>query len=198
MESSRESKHDFQKGNFVLLVLSGFFFTMSGFLVLPMLPAYLGSLGAMEIEIGFIIGLMPLAAVFSCIPVGRYIDKHSRRGIILLGIFLQATAPFLFTICTDTTQFMVVRTLQGIGLAAFSVTAQTIVVDISPRGKLGGMLGLYLMGLLGARAVGPSLSGLMLSDFGYTFTFYTNGVNILYEVEKPSEVIKTEKPLKLS
>jgi len=163
------------RGNFLLLLTSSFLFLMSTHLLVPMLPMYLGSIGAVETEIGFIIGLIALTAVLTRIPVGRFIDAHGRRGMLMLGIFLQAASPFLYTVCTDTTQFMVVRVINGLGFAAYAVTAHTMVVDMSPRGRLGEMLGLYSMAFLAAQSVGPSVSGLFLSGLGYMPTFYIAG-----------------------
>jgi len=82
----------------------------------------------------------------------------------------------LYTLCTDTPQFMAVRLLNGFGFAAYTVTAMTMVVDISPRGRLGEILGIYAISLLAAQSLGPSISGFLLSGFGYFPTFYFIGL----------------------
>jgi len=192
------------RGNFLLLSISSFLFVMSLYLMVPMLPVYLGDMGAAEAEIGLIIGFAPLAMVFTRIPVGRFIDRHERRWVLLFGILLQATAPFLYTLCTDTTQFMAVRALNGIGLAAYVVTAQTMVVDLSPKGRLGEVLGIYFMCFLSAQAVGPSISGLVLSSMGYTATFYASGlvgltaVALALSIRVPPRPPSEEKPVGFS
>jgi len=176
MGTASGSRLELLKGNFLLLVTSSFLFVMSLNLLVPMLPRYLGSIGALETEVGFIIGLVPLVAVLTSIPVGRFIDRRGRRGMLILGTFLQAASPLLYTLCTDTTQFMAVRALNGLGLACYLVTAQTIVVDISPRGRLGETLGIYSISFLAGLSIGPSVSGLLLSSIGYTSTFYIAGL----------------------
>lgn len=161
--------------NFLLLASSSFLYVMCSYLLVPMLPLYLGSMGVLETDIGFIIGLTALIAVLTRIPLGRFIDNYGRRGMLLFGIFLQSVTPFLYTLCTDSGQFTAVRALQGLGFAAFMVTSQTMVVDISPRGRLGGVLGIYTTSSLVAKALGPSLSGLLMSGLGYENTFYVAG-----------------------
>jgi len=148
---------------------------MCSYLLVPMLPLYLGSIGSLETDIGFIIGLTALIAVLTRIPLGRFIDRYGRRGMLLFGISLQSVTPFLYTLCTDTGQFIAVRALQGLGFAAFMVTSQTMVVDISPRGRLGEVLGIYTTSSLVAKAMGPSLSGLLMSGLGYANTFCIAG-----------------------
>jgi len=169
------SRRKLLKGNFLLLAISSFLFITSGYIVMPMLPVYLGGMGALEVEVGFIVGLVPLTAVFCRIPVGMFIDKHGRHGMLLTGIFLQAMSPFLYTICTDTTQFMVVRVINGLGFAAFIVTSDTMVIDLSPRGHLGEVLGVFSICFLSAQAIGPSISGLLQSNIGHISTFYVSG-----------------------
>jgi len=176
MESKWGGRREVLKGNFLLLVASSFLFTMSGYLMVPMLPTYLGGIGVPEFQVGFVLGMFNLAAVFSRIPVGTYIDRRGRRVMLMLGILLQLASPFLYTLCAEAPQFMVVRAMNGLGFAAYTVTAQTMVVDASPRGRLGEVLGLYAVSMLMAQVVGPSLSGLVLGGFGYTATFYVSGL----------------------
>ena len=176
MERRRIGYRELLRGNFLFLMISGFLFITAGYIVMPMLPIYLGSMGAMEAEIGFIVGLVALTAVFTRIPVGVLIDRHGRRGMLLLGIFLQAISPFLYTLCTDTSQFMFVRVLNGIGWAAFIVTADTLVVDLSPRGRLGEVIGIFSLGFLAGHSIGPMISGIIQSGYGFTATFYASGI----------------------
>ena len=68
------------RANFLLLLSSSFLFLMTTHLLVPMMPIYLKDIGALETEVGFIIGLVALTAVFTRIPVGRFIDRHGRRG----------------------------------------------------------------------------------------------------------------------
>ena len=78
----RRSGHlELLKGNFLLLVASSFLFLMSSHLLVPILPAYLANMGALETDVGIIVGMMALDAVFTRIPVGRFIDMHGRRAM---------------------------------------------------------------------------------------------------------------------
>jgi predicted MFS family arabinose efflux permease len=176
MERKTGSRLELLKGNFVLLVMSSFLFVMSGYLLVPMFPIYLIEFGALESEVGFIVGLFPLTAVFARIPVGIFIDRRGRIMMLLLGILLNASSPFLYTFCTEIPHFMVVGMLNGLGFAAYTVTAMTMVVDLSPRGRLGEVIGIYAICLLGAQSIGPSISGLLFSSIGFQSTFYIAGV----------------------
>jgi len=172
MEQKLDKVQGIFRGNFLLLALSSFLFVMCSYLLLPVLPLYLGSMGAVETEIGFIVGLTALVAVFTRVPLGRFIDRYGRRGMLLFGILLQTVSPLLYTVCTDVNQFIAVRALQGLGFGAFILTSHTMVVDVSPKGRLGEVLGIFTMCSLMAKAIGPSLSGFLMSWFGYLSTFY--------------------------
>jgi predicted MFS family arabinose efflux permease len=172
MENQHAGRRAFLTRNFILLAASSFLYVMCSYLLVPMLPLYLGSLGAVETEIGFIVGLTALVAVFTRVPFGRFIDRFGRRGMLLFGIVLQSVSPLLYTVCTDVNQFIAVRALQGIGFAAFVITSHTMVVDISPKGRLGEVLGIFAVCSILAKAIGPSLAGFLMVWFGYISTFY--------------------------
>ena len=60
------------------------------------LPGYLHDLGANDVQIGLISSLTALAAVALRPPVGRAMDRHGRRPVILWGGALHALATSLY------------------------------------------------------------------------------------------------------
>lgn len=175
MEPGTGGRYGWVRGNFLLLAISSSLFVMSGYLLVPMLSPYLTGMGIVEYDVGFIVGMFNLAAVFSCIPIGRFIDRYGRRLMLVLGITIQALVPFLYTICTDYTHFILVRILHGFGFAAFLVTSHTMIVDLAPKGHLGQVVGIFSICSLAARALGPALSGFVTSYIGNTNLFYMAG-----------------------
>ncbi len=175
MEPGTGGRYGWVRGNFLLLAISSSLFVMSGYLLVPMLSPYLMGIGIMEYDVRFIVGMFNLAAVFSCIPIGRFIDRYGRRIMLVLRITLQASVPFLYTICTDYTHFMLVRIIHGFGFAAFLVTSHMMVVDLAPKGHLGQVVGIFSICSLAARALGPALSGFVTSYIGDTNLFYMAG-----------------------
>ena len=158
MEPGNVGRYGWVRGNFLLLAISSSLFVMSCYLLVPMLSPYLTGMGIMEYDVGFIVGMFNLAAVFSCIPIGRFIDRYGRRIMLVLGITLQASVPFLYTFCTDYSHFMLVRTIHGFGFAAFLVTSHTMVVDLAPKGHLGQVVGIFSICSLANRSRGPRIT----------------------------------------
>ena len=78
MDGNRGGWRELLRGNFLLLTASSFLFLMSTHLLVPILPIYLSDIGVLEDQVGFIVGLVALTAVFSRIPVGRFIDQRGR------------------------------------------------------------------------------------------------------------------------
>ena len=60
------------------------------------LPGYLHDLGANDVQIGLISSLTALAAVALRPPVGRAMDRHGRRPVVLWGGALHALASALY------------------------------------------------------------------------------------------------------
>jgi len=85
------------------------------------------------------------------IPIGRLADRRSRRSIITVGIFLWS---FMTAACGLAKSFLglfLTRVGVGVGEAALSPSAYSMISDLFPRHKLGRALSVYQAGaFLGA------------------------------------------------
>jgi MFS family permease len=109
-------------------------------------------LGISDFGIGLLQGLA--FAIFYAlvgIPIGRLADRYSRRGIITVGIFLWS---LMTAACGLTKSFLglfLVRVGVGVGEAALSPSAYSMISDLFPKHKLGRALSVYQAGaFLGA------------------------------------------------
>ncbi|MBX3504616.1 MAG: MFS transporter [Parvibaculum sp.] len=89
-------------------------------------------------------------AVFYCIaglPIGRLVDRHHRVNIIALGVFVWSVMTALCGTARSFWQLFIFRAGVGVGEAALSPAAYSIIADYFPPKRLGFALGVYGMGV---------------------------------------------------
>lgn len=89
-------------------------------------------------------------AVFYCIaglPIGRLVDRHHRVNIIALGVFIWSLMTALCGTARSFLALFVFRAGVGVGEAALSPAAYSIIADYFPPKRLGFALGVYGMGV---------------------------------------------------
>ena len=85
------------------------------------------------------------------IPIARLADRHSRRIIIAVGIVVWSLATAACGIARGFGQLFGARVAVGVGEAALSPAAYSMIADMFPRERLGRALGVYNTGVfLGA------------------------------------------------
>ena len=81
------------------------------------------------------------------LPIGRLADSVNRKGIIAVGLFLWTLTTGLCGIVKSYWQFLAMRVGVGIGEAALSPSAYSLITDSFPKEKLGRALSVYSMGI---------------------------------------------------
>ena len=109
-------------------------------------------LGISDFGIGLLQGLA--FAIFYAlvgIPIGRMADRYSRRNIITAGIFLWSLMTAACGLARSFFSLFLIRIGVGVGEAALSPSAYSMISDLFPRHKLGRALSVYQGGaFLGA------------------------------------------------
>jgi len=142
---------------YVVLVLTLFYMIsfidrqILAVLVVPMKA----DLGLTDVQLSYIGGLSFIIIYSLCgIPIGRLADQYSRRGIIATGVVFWSATTTLCGFASHFWQFLLLRMGVGLGEAALSPSAFSIIADIFPRNKLATAISVYSMGA----AIGLGLS----------------------------------------
>lgn len=162
--------------HFVLAWAVSFFSGLAFFLFVHF-PRFLEGLGATEVQIGVVVGVTALAALTIRPAIGRALDRHGRRPIILAGNVAHVIALSLyFTIDSFGPWLFVVRILHGLAEALLFASVFTYAADIVPEGRR--THGLALFGVSGMLpiAVGGVLGDFLLSHWDFTALFLTSVV----------------------
>ncbi len=156
---------------FALAWLASLFMGLSYMLFLHF-PEYLDGLGASEVEIGTIFAATAVAAIAVRPAVGRVMDLHGRRRMIIAGNLVNVVAVTLYlTVDAVNGWTYAVRLVHGMGGAILFTALFTYGADIIPAARR--VQGLALFGVSGLLPIG--LAGIIgevvlsLSDFDALF-----------------------------
>ncbi len=101
-----------------------------------------------DTQMSLLIGLSFAAFyTFFGVFIGRLADKYNRRNIIISGILIWSVMTALCGGVKNYGQFFLVRMGVGVGEAALSPSAYSMISDYFPKDKLATALSTYMMGI---------------------------------------------------
>jgi len=98
------------------------------------------------------------------IPLGRMADRGNRRNIIAAGIALWSLMTAICGVTRNFWQLFLARIGVGVGEAALSPAAYSLIADYFPRNKLARALATYSTGVYAGAGLAYILSGLVISS----------------------------------
>lgn len=96
------------------------------------------------------------------IPIGRWSDRYSRRAIIGCGIATWSVMTSLCGLARNFWELAAARAGVGVGQAALSPAAYSMIADLFPRDRLGRALGVYQAGALFGAGLAFLTGGLII------------------------------------
>jgi MFS family permease len=127
-----------------------------------------------DTQIGMLQGLaFALLYTFLGLPIARLSDRHSRRGIIAAGVFIWSIMATLCGFARTALQLFVARIGVGVGEAALSPAAYSIITDSFPRSKLGKAFGVYNIGITIGAGVAFLVGGIVVAAVSHAGATYT-------------------------
>jgi MFS family permease len=107
------------------------------------------------------------------IPIGRLADRMNRKAIVAAGIVAWSLMATFCGLAKNWTQLCLARAGVGVGEAALSPAAYSMITDAFPREKQGRAFSVYNMGIAIGAGIAMLLGGLIvaaISEEGKTFT----------------------------
>ena len=144
----------------------------------PILPLYAAAHGATPTWVGFIIGAHMTAAAAGSIPLGRASDVWGRRPFLLGGMAVGVVTSLLLPLVHGELALVMIYGFAGLGVAAFTPSALSMVGDAAPPGRAGHAFAWYTTAHYGAIGIGPFLGGLVAQLWGYRAAFVGSAVGI--------------------
>ncbi len=101
-----------------------------------------------DTQVGLIQGFgFAILYTFLGLPIGRLADRISRRSIVAVGVVVWSIMATACGLARTGAQLFLARIGVGVGEAALSPSAYSLITDSFPREKLGRAFGVYNMGI---------------------------------------------------
>lgn len=148
----------------VAILVVAFIFSFIDRIIIALLVEPLKvDLGLSDTQLGLLQGLA--FAVFYALvglPIGRWSDRYSRRMIIGIGIFLWSVMTAVCGLARNFWELFLARVGVGVGEAALSPAAYSMIADYFPPQKLGRALGVYQSGAFFGAGLAFLVGGLVI------------------------------------
>jgi MFS family permease len=156
---------------FVLAALASFLF-YSNTNAYTLLPLYIQALGGREGQIGSIMAMYSVAAVLCQAGVGPFLDRWTRKPVILLGASILTVVSMAFTLTTRLGwHFYLLRFLQGAAISLFLTSNLTLIADLAPSNRRAEAVGIFGVSGLVSIALAPAIGEMVLHAWGFRSLF---------------------------
>ncbi len=134
-------------------------------------------LGVSDTAMGFLTGIaFALFYTFAGIPIARWADVGVRRSIIAMGLTLWSVMTAASGLVQNFTQLVLARIGVGVGEAAGSPPAHSIIADYFPPERRATALSIYNMGISFGILFGFLVGGWINEFFGWRLAFFVVGL----------------------
>lgn len=170
---SNKAEHKLFNRNFSAACTANFLYFFGFYSLLPIMALYLiETFQAKEVSTGIILACYTIAALLFR-PFGGYlVDKFDRKKMYIISLALFVLCFLAYPLAGSLAIFIIIRILHGFSFGSLTVSANTLIIDISPSEKRGEALGIFGIANTTAMAVGPMVAVQLHKNFGYNTVFY--------------------------
>lgn len=144
----------------------------------PVLPLYAAAHGATATGVGVIIAAHMMVAAVGSVPLGRASDVWGRRRLLLTGMAISAMTSAVLPLTERAVPLAIVYGAAGLGVAAFTPSALSMVGDAAASGLAGRAFAWYTIAHYGAIGVGSFLGGVVSDAWGFPAAFVVSAILI--------------------
>lgn len=142
-----------------------------------LLEAIKADLGASDTQMGILSGLaFALFYTTAGIPIARWADRGSRRSIIALGLAVWSAMTAVSGLARSFPQLALARVGVGIGEAAGSPPAHSLIADYFPPHRRATALSIYSIGVYVGAMIALLAGGQIVERFDWRTAFFIVGL----------------------
>src|SRR5680860_1350674 len=132
---------------------------------------------------------------------GRVSDVMGRKRLFVAGMAVFALGSLLAALSPSIHWLIGARLVQAVGGALITTNTLAIITDTFPEGKRGVAMGAQAILISGGAAIGPTLGGFLVTNFGWEWVFFVNlpvglvAVTMAWHILPPLKSNRTAEPL---
>jgi MFS transporter, DHA2 family, multidrug resistance protein len=138
------------------------------------LPQMAGNLSATQDEIGWVATGYILSNVVVLPMTAFFTATFGRRNYLTVSILIFAIASILCGTSHSLIELVIWRVVQGAGGAALLSTAQATLRQVFPAEQQGLVQALFILGIVVAPTIGPTLGGWITDNYTWNWIFFIN------------------------
>jgi len=163
----------FTNSNLSSITFAGLANNLNDGMMWGLLPILLSTLSFSLKEIGFLVALYPAVWGLGQLFTGALADKYSKKGLLVLGMMIQAFAIFMFAYNEAYNMMMLAAVLLGLGTALVYPTFLAAIADYSHPQQRAECIGVYRLWRDLGYAIGALTSGIIADVYGLQAAFVT-------------------------
>ena len=158
----------------IVLCMGFFMIVLDTTIVNIAIPSIIDGLRASLDSILWVLNSYILVYAILLITASRLGDRFGQRNLFVIGLIVFTLASAACGIAPDTNQLIVARIVQGIGGALLTPQTLAMISTIFPPERRGTALGVWgaVAGI--AAIAGPTVGGLITTNFDWRWIFYLN------------------------
>ena len=166
--------------NQIAVTVSGSFVFFGFTLVMPFLPLYVRQLGvegtgAIALWTGLILSISPAMAALTGPIWGRIGDRIGLKPMAARATGVNCLCWLLMAFAGNVWQLFLLRGVLGL-LGGFNSVSVAAVTQLSPKEKIGSVIGTLQSSQIVAAAIGPLVGGILAQSIGITNTFFATAI----------------------
>lgn len=159
---------------------------MGNSILFILIPLYVAKLPkehfhfAVPILVGLLISLFGfIAAIFQPL-MGALSDKLNKRKVLIqVGLGLIGLSTLFFMFAENFTHLLILRTLQGVGVAITIPASLSLMTAITQKSSRGGSMGVFSTFRMIGFAIGPVVGGYLQVQYNFDTAFYV-GAGLIF------------------
>lgn len=187
---SDDEKRSAYRGLFVI----NFMISLGFGIVDPFFPVYAVSAGATGFHIALIFSAYAVAKMVMSPLSGWWSDHRGRRELIIAGLCLCLAVSLCYLLAPEPLALIVLRIIQGIGVALVRPIALAFIGDIAPARREARTMGTFDISYFSAQAVGPVIGGAIKDVAGFPGVFMSLAVLCLLSLLSASFFVMASPP----
>jgi predicted MFS family arabinose efflux permease len=162
-----------RRERWLLFTLAGIQFThiLDFMIMMPLGPQFTALFGISNAQFGLLVSAYTLSAGFSGLMASTYIDRFSRKQLLLTMYSLFGLATLACALAPDYVWLMVARVAAGLFGGVLSALSQTIVADVIPFERRGRAMSVVMTSFSVSTVAGVPLGLFLAAHFNWHAPF---------------------------